>query len=221
MHQQKQKPALVVSIKIPSKLLLNFTEIVTTHLTMKNVILSVLILFFCFKAEAQTGKEIFWQELQKLCGKAFEGKLLLAPPNDTGFTGKILQMHVRGCEENRIRIPFHVGNNFSRTWVLTNKKEGLLLKHDHRHEDGTPDRITMYGGLSTNSGTNVMQIFPADQETVNLLPRAATNVWWMTLSPGKSFTYNLRVIGSDRQFSIEFDLTREIQPPPAPWGWRE
>jgi hypothetical protein len=26
-------------------------------------------------------------------------------------------------------------------------EEGLQLKHDHRHEDGTPDEVTMYGGV--------------------------------------------------------------------------
>lgn len=188
---------------------------------MKRSVFYILFTFLTVHVKAQSGQELFWNELKKLCGKSFEGKVVVAPPNDTAFANKKLQMHVRACEEEKIRIPFHVGTNYSRTWVLTKKGDRLLLKHDHRHEDGSPDRITMYGGLSTNSGTSSMQIFPADQETVNLLPRAANNVWWINLVPGKSFTYNLRVIGSDRQFSIEFDLTKERPTAPAPWGWKE
>lgn len=188
---------------------------------MKRILGIVLLSFLANCLQAQTGRDIFWSELKKLCGKSFEGKVVVAPANDTAFANKLLQMHVRACAEDKIRIPFHVGTNYSRTWVLTKKSNGILLKHDHRHEDGSPDRITMYGGLSTNNGTNTMQIFPADQETVDLLPRAATNVWWIDLVPGRSFTYNLRVIGSDRQFSIAFDLTKEIATSPAPWGWKD
>lgn len=188
---------------------------------MKKILVLIIASFSLNYLQAQTGKDVFWSELKKLCGKSFEGKVLVAPPNDTAFANKLLQMHVRGCAEDKIRIPFHVGTNYSRTWVLTKQTNAILLKHDHRHEDGSSDRITMYGGLSTNSGTNTTQIFPADQETVTLLPRAASNVWWINLEPGKSFTYNLRVIGSDRQFSIAFDLTKEIATSPAPWGWKD
>ena len=100
-------------------------------------------------------------------------------------------------------------------------EEGNLikLKHDHRHEDGKPDKVTMYGGLATNSGTATMQVFPADQETVDLLPAAAANVWWITVDASK-FTYNLRRMGSNRLFTVEFDLTKPLDSlPSAPWGW--
>ncbi|MDD3771452.1 MAG: hypothetical protein RBT46_06515 [Weeksellaceae bacterium] len=36
-----------------------------------------------------------------------------------------------------------------------------------------------------------------------------------------SFTYNLRRIGSDRQFSVKFDLTKPIEFNEKPWGWKE
>ncbi len=188
---------------------------------MKKFTLYLVCMLLAFLVKAQSGQELFWSELKKLCGKTFEGKVVTAPPNDTAFANKKLQMHVRACEEERIRIPFHVGTNYSRTWVLTKTTDRILLKHDHRHEDGSADRVTMYGGLSTNTGTNTMQVFPADQETVNLLPRAANNVWWISIVPGQSFTYNLRGIGSERQFSIAFDLTKEIPSSPAPWGWKD
>ncbi len=166
-------------------------------------------------------QEKFWQALQSLCGKAFEGTVAAAPANDTAFRNKTLLMHVRACGENKISIPFMVGENRSRTWVLTRGEKQLVLKHDHRHEDGSDDSITMYGGATSNSGSATMQYFPADQQTVDMLPAAGGNVWWIELEPGKHFTYNLRRMGSDRIFSIRFDISKPVAAPPAPWGWRD
>jgi len=183
------------------------------------------VLNFTQSAVAQTkpsvGSSIFWTELQKLCGKAFAGTLISAPENDVDFKGKELVMHVRACEKNRIRIPFFVGADKSRTWVLTKKEDFILLKHDHRHADGTPDKITMYGGQTSSSGAATRQMFAADQETVDILPAAASNVWWIELVPGESFTYNLRRLGTERFFSIKFDLIKEVKTPAAPWGWKD
>ena len=64
-----------------------------------------------------------------------------------------------------------------------------------------------------------MQRFHADEHTAELIPAAATNVWTVEIVPGKAFTYSLEREGTDRKFKAEFDLTREIPPPPAPWGW--
>ncbi len=173
------------------------------------------------QTETKNGSAVFWTELQKLCGKAFAGTLVSAPENDVDFKGKELVMHVRSCEKNRIRIPFFVGNNKSRTWVLTRQKDGrITLKHDHRHEDGTPDKVTMYGGLAASSGAATRQMFPADQQTVDILPAAAANVWWIDLIAGESYSYNLRRMGTDRFFSIKFDLKTAVKIPDAPWGWK-
>ncbi len=164
---------------------------------------------------------IFWSELEKLCGKAYEGTVINAPADDTTFKDKKLVMHVRSCEKDRIRIPFFVGADKSRTWVLTRQNDRILLKHDHRHEDGKPDAVTMYGGLTTNEGSATRQMFPADQETVKVIAAAASNVWWIDLQPNDFFAYNLRRVGTERFFSIKFDLKKEIPAPSAPWGWKD
>ncbi len=166
-------------------------------------------------------RENFWQSLQELCGKAYIGTIVAAPASDTTFKGKTLLMHVRNCDPANIRIPFFVADDRSRTWVFSKTKGWLSLKHDHRHKDGTADSITQYGGRSVNSGTATLQMFPADQETTNLLPAAASNVWWVELVPGKYFTYNLRRMGTDRFFSIRFDLSTAVETPGAPWGWKD
>ena len=189
---------------------------------MKNIayLLTILLILLTSGDTARANEaETFWNSLQKLCGKAFSGEVKNAPEGDS-FRGKRLVMHVRSCDDDQIKIPFFVGEDRSRTWILTRVKDRIRLKHDHRHKDGTPDEITMYGGTSSNVGSAGRQVFPADEETAKLIPAAASNVWWIDLDD-KSFTYNLRRVGTDRFYSIGFDLTRTISPPPPPWGWKD
>ncbi|MBA2244630.1 MAG: hypothetical protein H0W11_06715 [Gemmatimonadetes bacterium] len=166
-------------------------------------------------------QQTFWSNLQQLCGQAFRGTQREAPAGDTTFVNRELVMHVRECTEEGIRIPFHVGQDRSRTWVLTRTDGGLRLKHDHRHEDGTEDEVTQYGGDTAVPGSAQRQEFRADAHTASLIPAAATNVWTVEVVPGEMFAYALRREGTDRRFRIEFDLTRPVAPPPAPWGWQE
>lgn len=160
----------------------------------------------------------FWAALQDLCGTAHEGRVVEAPADDTTFARKELVMHVRTCADDEIRIPFHVGDDRSRTWVLTRTDAGLRLKHDHRHEDGTEDEVTQYGGDAAPGGSAERQEFPADDHTSSLIPAAATNVWTVEVVPGSMFAYALRREGTDRRFRIEFDLSTQVAAPPAPWG---
>lgn len=166
-------------------------------------------------------QQVFWSTLRSLCGGAFPGRVVEAPPGDTTFTGKALVMHVRECREGEILVPFHVGDDRSRTWVLTRQPGGLRLKHDHRHADGSEDRITQYGGDTRGAGTAERQEFHADSLTASLIPAAVTNVWTVEVVPGRTFAYALRREGTDRRFRIEFDLTRPVPVPPAPWGHGE
>jgi hypothetical protein len=166
-----------------------------------------------------TVARIFWNELKTLQGKTFEGQLVNAPANDD-FTGKKLVMHVLYSDDETILIPFNVGENLSRTWVFNYQNGRIKLKHDHRRENGENDEITMYGGTSTNEGMPDMQVFPADQETLDMIPGAFSNIWWVTVD-STTFTYNLRRIGTDRLFTVAFDLTKEIEKPAPSWGWED
>ena len=189
---------------------------------MKSFTVLALLLFSTTTfAQTEAAPAVFWNELQKLCGKAFAGSVAAAPVDDTTFKDKALVMHVRSCEADRIRIPFVVGNDRSRTWILTRKGNRFELRHDHRHADGKPDAVTMYGGWTTSDGLPTRQMFPADQKTVDVIAAAATNVWWIDLVPGESFSYNLRRMGSERYFSIKFDLKTTTKAPDAPWGWKD
>lgn len=172
----------------------------------------------------ETDKEIagakdFWNSLKALCGKAFEGELTSAPANDD-FAGKRLVMHVLSCDDEQILIPFNVGDNRSRTWIFTYKNDRITLKHDHRLEDGSDDELTMYGGTTTNSGLPGIAVFPADEETLGVIKPAATNVWWVTVDEN-AYTYNLRRLGTERVFTVAFDLTKEVEIPEPSWGWED
>lgn len=187
----------------------------------KSVFLLFLALFFinsAYAQEAEAPHDVFWNQLTTLCGKAYSAEVIAAPENDS-FRGQELIMHVRSCNSETIRIPFFVGEDRSRTWVFSKSGDQISLKHDHRHEDGSEDEVTQYGGVSPNMGLNDVQFFPADKHTAELIPAAATNVWWIELKENEYFTYNLRRLGTDRYFSIKFDLTTTVETPEAPWGW--
>ena len=190
--------------------------------------LAIIGLSFASAGRAQTPTDTFWDELKKLCGKAFAGSIVADTSPNPDFTGKAMVMHVRSCEADRISIPFFVGENRSRTWMLTKNGSRIVLKHDHRHEDGTPDKVTMYGGTTSNPGEPTRQFFPADEETTRVVappagnaPSAAANVWWIDLVPGDHFSYNLRRLGGDRLFTVKFDLKPPVKTPDAPWGWKD
>lgn len=168
-------------------------------------------------ALASAEQQQFWNALTELCDNAYSGTATEAPEGDTTFDQPLV-MHVRSCSDSEIRIPLHVGEDRSRTWVITRTDSGLRLKHDHRHEDGTEDEQTQYGGDTANQGTAERQEFPADAFTAELIPEAATNVWTIEIVPGDMFAYALRREGTDRRFRIEFDLTETVEAPPAPWG---
>ena len=176
----------------------------------KTIAICLMLISFIAFGQEQSGSKQFWENLKKHCGKSYEGMVTEGADNDA----------FRNCDENIIRIPFFVGDDKSRTWVLTYKDNRIQLKHDHRLEDGSEDKVTQYGGTTTNSGTPILQFFPADQQTTDLIPYAASNVWWITIDE-TSFTYNLRRIGSDRLFTVKFDLTKTVATPSAPWGWKD
>ncbi len=188
----------------------------------KKILVAGLLLFFFNRGFAQqpTAVDSFWINLARHCGKTYEGKITAGGREGDGFTGQRLVMQVKACEQDRIRIPFFVSNDKSRTWILTKEEAVLKLKHDHRHEDGTPDKITQYGGRASNTGNKEQQVFPADEATCQLLPAACGNVWWITLTD-KVFTYNLRRIGSERLFTVSFDLSSPVTTDMVPWGWKE
>lgn len=181
-----------------------------------------LALAACASTPPAAPPDQFFSRLSALCGKAFEGRIASPPVEaDQDFAGQRLVMHVRDCSADEIRIPFQVGADRSRTWVVTRTGAGLRLKHDHRHPDGSEDALSLYGGDSVAAGTAERQEFPADPFSKEMFVRqdraaSTANIWAMEVRPGRAFAYELRRPG--RFFRVEFDLARPVAPPPPPWG---
>lgn len=189
----------------------------------------ILSLTACATPRSPSPQDAFFDRLTSLCGHAFAGRLVSSDAVDADMAGKPMVMHVRSCAASEIHVPFHVGTadggwDRSRTWVISRTANGLRLKHDHRHEDGSADAVTMYGGDSAGVGTAARQDFLVDAESIasfraNNLPRSVTNIWSVEVEPGSSFAYQLSRTGQNaRFFRVEFDLSRMIDPPAAPWG---
>lgn len=178
-------------------------------------------------AAAQHPADAFLERLAAHCGQSFAGRIIANEPAqpDDPFDGKALVMHVRECSPGEVKVPFHVGDDHSRTWVLTRTESGLRLKHDHRHEDGSDDEVTMYGGDTAAPGSELRQAFPVDQYSIDMFVReglnaSVQNTWAMEIEPGERFLYEL-ARPSGRLFQVEFDLAAPVATPPTPWGHPE
>lgn len=181
-------------------------------------LLLALILALCAAPlAAQAQADAFFTSLTRLCGQTFAGTVVEGDPvADAAMRQARLTMTVSACTADEIRIPFRVGADASRTWVVTRLPgDRLRLKHDHRHPDGVEDEVSQYGGDTTGPGDADLQRFPADAYSIAMFTRTGravsnTNVWSLGLTP-EVFTYELARPG--RLFRVAFDLKA---PAPAP-----
>ena len=200
------------------------------------ILLASLALSACATTPPADPQDAFWANLRAHCGKAYAGMLASDEAADADFRGRLMVMHVRSCSDNEIRIPFHVGPkeaggkwDRSRSWVISRTSAGLRLKHDHRHEDGSEDRLTQYGGDTASPGSATAQAFAVDAESIALFRRegravSVTNIWEVAISDRRAanprFAYVLRRTGENaRHFRVKFDLANATAIPPAPWGF--
>lgn len=164
--------------------------------------------------EAADPQDAFLARLNALCGQRFEGRVVSTDAADADFRDKRLVMHVRDCAADEVGIPFVVGEDRSRRWVITRTGEGLRLKHDHRDPEGHIHGYHLYGGDTADAGTAERQAFPVDQESIDQFIAggaqvSTTNTWAVEVHPGRMFAYELSRPGG-RFFRVEFDLTRPL-----------
>ena len=165
-------------------------------------------------------QDAFMASLNALCGQRFLGRVVTNDAADADFARSRLIMHVRDCSADEVRIPFHVGDDTSRTWVISrNEDGGLTLKHDHRNPEGEPDGLHWYGGDTVSSGTATRQEFPVDEFSIELFNAgnasvSTTNVWAVEVHPGRIYAYELR--RANRYLRVEFDLTDPLIQVAAP-----
>ncbi|MGB3797949.1 MAG: hypothetical protein WA957_16820 [Alteraurantiacibacter sp.] len=187
-------------------------------------------------ARLPASQEGFWDALSSHCGNAYAGGIASSDARDADWVGKRMVAHWAQCSDTRIAIAFHVeddaapgGWNRSRTWIVTRTPDGLRLKHDHRHEDGSEDAVTQYGGDTLSAGTPRVQDFPVDAFSIAMFERegldaSLTNVWRVEVSaanaPGAMFAYQLtRRNDPTRLFRVEFDAGDAVEAAPSAWGW--
>ena len=208
-------------------------------------ILLALPLAACASVPATSSIERFWSALRSHCGNAYAGALVSEDARDEDFRGRQMVAHWAECSEYRVAIAFHIedpdlggGWDRSRTWVVTRRDfvtggttglGALELRHDHRHQDGSEDAVTQYGGITGLDGSALAQDFPVNPSTIALFEReglgaSLTNVWRMEVDPARDpdarFAYQLtRENDPTRLFRVEFDATDPVEPPPAAWGW--
>jgi len=152
---------------------------------------------------------------------AYPGRTTLNTLSDPApFEGAVLRMVLDDCDGDLLPIPFLVGDDASRTWVLQFQEDGLRLAHDHREPDGTPSEANLYGGVAhvpageadqaggQATGTDeTILYFPADERTLEDRPARVANVWAMALdSERERFFYRLYLNGELR-LEAAFDLT--------------
>lgn len=165
---------------------------------------------------ARAPADVFFANLSALCGKAFVGEITVdrPKPREDMFDGSLPGIDVRDCTADTVHVDLGAGEDRSRTWIVTRTATGLRLKHDHRHADGSPDAVTMYGGDTRDEGTDTRQSFPVDAESVAMFRReglaaSTANTWALELEPGKTLVYELsRPDG--RLFRLAFDLTMPV-----------
>jgi hypothetical protein len=172
-------------------------------------------------ARAGSPQEAFWGNLREQCGRAYPGRLTLEPPGDEMLTGtEELVVHFRQCGADTLRVPFHVEKEAtgtwdrSRTWVFMRMPAGLELRHDHRHEDGTPDENNWYGARTRDEGTANRQEFILEERRA---ADGSTLGWRVEVVPGERYTYGT-IRGGEWTWRVDFDLGRAVPTPPAPWG---
>lgn len=172
------------------------------------------------KTAEETDKH-FWSLLSHHCGEAFEGRLVTAAPGFDLLDGtERVIVHFRACSDHEIRLPFHIEKepgtwDRSRTWVFfRHGADGLELRHDHRHEDGSEEDNTWYGGDAIERGEYWRRfIYPPRSEEMGMFMG-----WRIEILPEDRYTYGT-MRGDEWTFRVDFDLTRPVEPPPPPWGF--
>ncbi len=153
----------------------------------------------------------FFAAMQTTCGKQFSGRMVTNDPADADFAGKAMLARGVGCSKDEVRIAFDVGEDRSRTWIITRTGAGLRLKHRHLLKDGSVDPLSNYGGDTANAGSAKRQEFPVDDFSKILFTKegrtvSLTNVWAFEIDPSKTLTYELA--RPNRLFRVSFDLSQ-------------
>lgn len=156
-------------------------------------------------AEAQRA---FFENMRAMCGQTFGGRTVFAEEGDTTFEPARLYFVVEECDGDELRMPFVVGGDASRTWVLTLDDDGLTFHHEHLRDDGTEYETSGFGGRASDDGTALFQHFP-DFWATEATPAAERRVWRLRIDP----EHDLFVYYLDRGGRLAYRLVFHLGPP--------
>ena len=167
------------------------------------------------RADLPPEQREFWANLEEHCGRAYAGEAGIIREGDARrdslYAGYDMVAHFRQCLAGELRIPGHIGDDRSRTWILTPDNGRLDLRHDHRQEDGTDDETTMYGAATEDPGTPLRQEFTRDGD----------GYWVLEMVPEEDrFSYGNHD-GEEWLVRFDFDLSQPVDIPPPPWGYED
>lgn len=197
---------------------------------MATLAMSTLLLAACSPAEQTPATQnyvaeqtAFMDAFRPYCGQAFAATIVEDNQPSAAWDYPLV-VHVRDCEDNVVRMPLHVGDDRSRTWVLTQHGGYIDFQHIHLHEDGSADAVSPYGGQTLAAGSATMQAFPVDEASKKLfiengLDVSITNTWTISFVDDQTMSYKLSRPG--RIFEVHVDLSQPIDVPPAAWGYQQ
>lgn len=178
-------------------------------------VLSGTVFLSACAASSPMPNDAFFDNLATLCEGTVTGQVISDQDVDADWIGKTLVVGPVSCESDVIRMPLAVGEDRSRTWVVSRDVDALEFRHEHIEPDGSPSAVTEYGGFARDGGTATMQAFPADDLTKtnfteNGIAVSNANVWTFEMSDG-TLTYTLARpatnIAPARDFRAQFDMT--------------
>ena len=150
----------------------------------------------------------FFDNIKAKCGQAFGGRTVLAPEGDEVFEPARLYFIVEECTDDELRIPFVVGDDASRTWILRLGDDGLSFIHEHLRDDGSEYEGSGFGGHATTDGSATFQSFEDYWATADT-PEAEYRVWRLRMDRERDlFVYYL-----DRGGEPAYRLVFYLGPP--------
>lgn len=145
------------------------------------------------------------------CGFAYQGQSTLVELGEGNpLEDAALVMIMDDCTDDEVRMPFHVDDDRSRTWIVRRVDGRLHLSHDHRDPDGTEHAANMYGGYADDDGDATSVYFPADEQTIAERPSRRINRWSKAFDhPNQRYYYRLYLRDTLR-YEAEFDLSNPL-----------
>jgi hypothetical protein len=161
-------------------------------------------------------REAFFENLTALCGGSYLGQITSDQAVDADWIASVLIVGPVTCEADEIRMPLAVGDDTSRTWVVSRSEDELEFRHEHIEPDGSPSAVTQYGGFASVGGSAERQEFPADERTrenfyENGLTASLPNIWTLSFD-GDTLGYGLFRPATDTDPARDFRAVFEVQP---------